>query len=213
MKMKSPTARSVPQDDSAGRHLPLVDLLVDTRTELFELAIRFEPPRVHRDARGGSHGHLRAAVRPSAQVGAPFEPARCRARSCSTGGRWHSAPARAHRRRGSLLADVSDDGPYPLQEDRCHLRAQLLRRRPSASEVCKNGAPASYGAVPGRTTRVSGQARRSTDAQSVPRVRPCPSGEACQSRSPRPPDSREASGTSVRTERDAPRRSGANPGR
>ncbi len=40
MKMKSRTARSIPQDDSPVRHLPLVDLLVDTRTELFELALR-----------------------------------------------------------------------------------------------------------------------------------------------------------------------------
>src|SRR5712691_10090125 len=40
MKTKSCTARPVPQDDSPVRHLPLVDLLVDTRTELFELAMR-----------------------------------------------------------------------------------------------------------------------------------------------------------------------------
>src|SRR2546427_6422505 len=40
MKTKSRTARSVPQDDSTPRHLPLVELLVDTRTELFELAMR-----------------------------------------------------------------------------------------------------------------------------------------------------------------------------
>lgn len=40
MKTKSRTAWSVPQDDSPVRHLPLVDLLVDTRTELLELAIR-----------------------------------------------------------------------------------------------------------------------------------------------------------------------------
>jgi transposase-like protein len=40
MKTKSCTARSIPQDDSPTRHLPLVDLLVDTRTELFELAMR-----------------------------------------------------------------------------------------------------------------------------------------------------------------------------
>jgi putative transposase len=40
MKTKSRTARCVPQDDSPVRHLPLVDLLVDTRTELFELAMR-----------------------------------------------------------------------------------------------------------------------------------------------------------------------------
>ena len=40
MKTKSCTARPVPQDDSPLRHLPLVDLLVDTRTELFELAMR-----------------------------------------------------------------------------------------------------------------------------------------------------------------------------
>jgi len=40
MKTKSFTARCNPQDDSPLRHLPLVDLLVDTRTELFELAMR-----------------------------------------------------------------------------------------------------------------------------------------------------------------------------
>jgi putative transposase len=40
MKMKSRTVVPVPQDESPLRHLPLVDLLVDTRTELFELAIR-----------------------------------------------------------------------------------------------------------------------------------------------------------------------------
>jgi putative transposase len=40
MHPKSRTARSIPQDDPPVRHLPLVDLLVDTRTELFELAMR-----------------------------------------------------------------------------------------------------------------------------------------------------------------------------
>ncbi len=40
MNMKSRIARSIPQDESPLRHLPLVDLLVDTRTELFELAMR-----------------------------------------------------------------------------------------------------------------------------------------------------------------------------
>jgi putative transposase len=40
MKTKSRIARSIPQDESPLRHLPLVDLLVDTRTELFELAMR-----------------------------------------------------------------------------------------------------------------------------------------------------------------------------
>lgn len=37
---KSRTVVSVPQDQSPLRHLPLVELLVDTRTELFELAVR-----------------------------------------------------------------------------------------------------------------------------------------------------------------------------
>ena len=40
MKTKSRIARSISQDESPLRHLPLVDLLVDTRTELFELAMR-----------------------------------------------------------------------------------------------------------------------------------------------------------------------------
>lgn len=40
MNTKSRIARVIPQDESPLRHLPLVDLLVDTRTELFELAMR-----------------------------------------------------------------------------------------------------------------------------------------------------------------------------
>jgi putative transposase len=40
MKSKSRTVPPVPQDESALRHLPLVDLLVDTKTELYELAFR-----------------------------------------------------------------------------------------------------------------------------------------------------------------------------
>src|SRR5437660_2945778 len=40
MKMKSRIAPPVPQDESPLRHLPLVDLLVDTKTELLELALR-----------------------------------------------------------------------------------------------------------------------------------------------------------------------------
>ena len=40
MKTKSRIGTPIPQDDSPSRHLPLVDLLVDTRTELFELAMR-----------------------------------------------------------------------------------------------------------------------------------------------------------------------------
>lgn len=40
MKTKSRIARPVPQAESPLRHLPLVDLLIDTRTELLELALR-----------------------------------------------------------------------------------------------------------------------------------------------------------------------------
>jgi putative transposase len=40
MNTKSRIARSVPQAESPLRHLPLVDLLVDTKTELLELALR-----------------------------------------------------------------------------------------------------------------------------------------------------------------------------
>ena len=40
MNTKSRIARSIPQDESSLRHLPLVELLVDTWTELFELAMR-----------------------------------------------------------------------------------------------------------------------------------------------------------------------------
>jgi transposase-like protein len=40
MNMQSRIAPSVPQAESPLRHLPLVDLLVDTKTELLELALR-----------------------------------------------------------------------------------------------------------------------------------------------------------------------------
>jgi putative transposase len=40
MKRESRTAVPVPQAESPVRHLPLVDLLVDTKTELLELALR-----------------------------------------------------------------------------------------------------------------------------------------------------------------------------
>ena len=40
MKMKYRIASLVPQGESPLRHLPLVDLLVDTKTELLELALR-----------------------------------------------------------------------------------------------------------------------------------------------------------------------------
>ena len=40
MKTKIHIARPIPQDDSPTRHLPVVDLLVDTRTELCDFAVR-----------------------------------------------------------------------------------------------------------------------------------------------------------------------------
>ena len=40
MKRESRTAPPVPQGESPLRHLPLVNLLVDTKTELLELALR-----------------------------------------------------------------------------------------------------------------------------------------------------------------------------
>ena len=40
MKRESRIAPSVPQVESPLRHLPLVDLLIDTKTELLELALR-----------------------------------------------------------------------------------------------------------------------------------------------------------------------------
>src|SRR5512143_1902300 len=40
MKRKSRIAPPVPQAESPLRHLPLVDLLVDTKTELLELALQ-----------------------------------------------------------------------------------------------------------------------------------------------------------------------------
>ena len=40
MNRESRIALPVPQAESPLRHLPLVDLLVDTKTELLELALR-----------------------------------------------------------------------------------------------------------------------------------------------------------------------------
>ena len=70
MNTKSRIARSIPQDESPLRHLPLVDLLVDTRTELFELAMR-AGLKVFTTR---PHGPLRPAVR--ARARSPGQPGR-----------------------------------------------------------------------------------------------------------------------------------------
>ncbi len=46
MKKSRPVV-PVPQDESPLRHLPLVDLLVDTRTELLRFSHARGSPRVH----------------------------------------------------------------------------------------------------------------------------------------------------------------------
>ena len=45
------------------RHLPLVDLLVDARSELFELTVRSGLKVLENDAGRGSHGDLRSSIR------------------------------------------------------------------------------------------------------------------------------------------------------
>ena len=103
MKTKSRIAPSVPQVESPVRHLPLVDLLVDTKTELLELAIRsglgvftamLEEDRIAIVARGTSTNRIgpRAALVPS------------RVRSCWGDERWRFS-GRGH-------------GP-PLAKSRC----------------------------------------------------------------------------------------------
>ena len=64
MKRESRTVDRAHQVDSpTQRHLPLVDLLVDTRAELMELAVASGLKVLHHDARSGSNGGLRPAVR------------------------------------------------------------------------------------------------------------------------------------------------------
>ena len=63
MKRESRTVdRSHQVDSPTQRHLPLVDLLVDTRAELMELAVASGLKVLTDDARSGSDGDLRAAV-------------------------------------------------------------------------------------------------------------------------------------------------------
>jgi hypothetical protein len=63
MKRESHTIDRPHQVDSAAqRHLPLVDLLVNTRAELMELAVGVGPQGPHHDARRGSAGDLRSSL-------------------------------------------------------------------------------------------------------------------------------------------------------
>ena len=91
MKRESHTVdRSHQVDSSAQRHLPLVDLLVDTRTELLELAVASGLKVLttmleeDRTAICGLAINIKRIVRPRA-------PAPCRARSSSVVGRSRSA--------------------------------------------------------------------------------------------------------------------------
>jgi hypothetical protein len=110
MKTKSRTVVSHHQDDSRLRHLPLVDLLVDSKTELYELALRaglqvftamLEEDRTA--ICGPRYAHL--AERTASRAGtAPSE---------SRAGGTESRPsptARADRRGRRAAADVPDDG-------------------------------------------------------------------------------------------------------
>lgn len=63
MKSKSRTPIVVPQAESALRHLPLVDLLVDTRTELLELALRSGLKVFTQMLEEDRTGHLWSALR------------------------------------------------------------------------------------------------------------------------------------------------------
>jgi len=63
MKRESRTVdRSHQVDSLAQRHLPMVDLLVDTRAELLELAVSSGLKVLSANAGGGSDGDLRPAV-------------------------------------------------------------------------------------------------------------------------------------------------------
>ena len=88
MKRESRTVdRSHQVDSPAQRHLPLVDLLVDTRAELMELAVASGLKVLHDDARrriGRRSAGRGISIRPSARRRAP---GRSRARSCSAAGR------------------------------------------------------------------------------------------------------------------------------
>jgi hypothetical protein len=99
MRKKSRIAPLVPQAESPLRHLPLVDLLVDTKTELLELALRSGLKVFTAMLEEGSHGDLRATICPRARP--HREPRRYDAqRSGPRGPEGRDpAPARADRRR------------------------------------------------------------------------------------------------------------------
>ena len=68
MKRESRTVDRSDQVESTQRHLPLVDLLIDTRAELMELAVASGLKVLTTMLEEGSDGHLRSAVCASARA-------------------------------------------------------------------------------------------------------------------------------------------------
>ena len=78
MKRESRTVdRSDQVDSPTQRHLPLVDLLVDTRAELMELAVASGLKVLTTMLEDGSDGHLRPAVSASGRAAGVARRARC----------------------------------------------------------------------------------------------------------------------------------------
>ena len=178
---KSRIASPVPHAESPLRHLPLVDLLVDTKTELLELALRSGPEGVHRHARGGSHGHLRAAVCPRARsAGEPRGHDAERSGAGRPEGR-HPASARPDRGGRGRAAHVSRRWPPPIRSigassSRCSWAwprgstlaawSRLARRWRAGAPARARSAAASSPAR--RRSSRPGRVRRSTASTSSP---------------------------------------------
>ena len=158
MKRESRTVdRSHQVDSPLQRHLPLVDLLVDVRADLMELAGRVRSESPHDDARSGSDGDLRATVRARARArGVPRRdspqrgrPRRtqsadspaagaCAERACGVGGSLQSGtaarqsgaryPRSARRLPRAIFKRPSDPGRPP-----CRLQTGARRRAPRVS--------------------------------------------------------------------------------
>ena len=144
MKTKFRIARPIPQDDSPTRHLPVVDLLVDTRTELFDFAVRsglHVVTAISKRIARLSAGHVMRATRIAARVG----PAPLRTRWCLAAGtsRYNARecapprekyPCRRFRQRATPLH-------WPDASSSRYLSAKQRGSTPSVSQRVGTAAP------------------------------------------------------------------------
>ena len=176
---KSRIASPVPHTESPLRHLPLVDLLVDTKTRAVGIGPAIGPEGLQHDARGRSHNPLWAAVCPRTR--AAGEPGRHDAQRSGAG--WPEghdpASARPHRGRRGRAAHVSDDGrdrsarSAGRRADAGRRGHPAVRAEPGAARLrrCRAGArvraPSAVVSSPARRrSSRPGRARRSTASTS-----------------------------------------------